>query len=846
MITTISVLVALIGSILIIGLFVKMQTANKDLRIKKYRSSDAGLADLLNYAAVVDDGVIVGKNGSFMAAWYYQGTDNASATDAEREVISFRINQALANLGTGWMIHVDAVRIPAPNYSDRELSSFPDRISAAVDQERRQFFESLGELYEGFFIITVTWFPPILAERKFVELMFDDDTEIFNKKHRTRQLIEQFKREVKNIESRLSSAVNLERLKGVKNYQENGSLVTHDQFLQWLQFCVTGLNHPIQLPSNPMYIDCLIGGQELFAGVIPKIGRNFIQAVSIEGFPMESYPGILSLLAELPIEYRWSSRFIFLDHHEAIAHLETFRKKWKQKIRGFFDQVFNTNSAYVDEDAVSMVSDATSAIAETNSGLVSQGYYTSVIVLMSENRDNVEHNSRRIEKAINSLGFSARVESINTMEAYLGSLPGHGVENVRRPLINTMNLSDLLPTSTIWTGENCAPSPLFRSKSPALLHGVTNGKSPFRFNLHVRDLGHGIIFGPTRTGKSTKLGLIALQWLRYPEARIFAFDKGMSMYPTCKGAGGKHYTIASSSDNLSFAPLSKLDTRTRRAWAGEWINTILSLNGVETTPQQRNEIANAITNMHESESKTLSEFTVTVQDEIIREALKPYTVDGAMGHLLDSENDGLDLERFMTFEIEVLMGLGERFALPVLLYLFRRIEESLNEKDNNPTLLILDEAWLMLGHPAFKDKIEEWLRSMAKKNCSVLMATQSISEAVKSGILDIIIESTACQIYLANPNARDENTSEVYKRMGLNPRQIDIIASATPKRDYYYVSEKGRRIYQLALGPLALAFVGSTDKESIATIKKLEVTFGDQWIEKWLDIKGLHLKDYEV
>jgi len=126
------------------------------------------------------------------------------------------------------------------------------------------------------------------------------------------------------------------------------------------------------------------------------------------------------------------------------------------------------------------------------------------------------------------------------------------------------------------------------------------------------------------------------------------------------------------------------------------------------------------------------------------------------------------------------------------------------------------------------------------------MATQSISEAVKSGILDIIIESTACQIYLANPNARDENTSEVYKRMGLNPRQIDIIASATPKRDYYYVSEKGRRIYQLALGPLALAFVGSTDKESIATIKKLEVTFGDQWIEKWLDIKGLNLKDYEV
>ena len=82
--------------------------------------------------------------------------------------------------------------------------------------------------------------------------------------------------------------------------------------------------------------------------------------------------------------------------------------------------------------------------------------------------------------------------------------------------------------------------------------------------------------------------------------------------------------------------------------------------------------------------------------------------------------------------------------------------------------------------------------------------------------------------------------------MGLNPRQIDIIASAIPKRDYYYVSEKGRRLYQLALGPLALAFVGSTDKESIATIKKLELSFGEKWVDKWLDIKGLKMKKYEV
>jgi hypothetical protein len=74
---------------------------------------------------------------------------------------------------------------------------------------------------------------------------------------------------------------------------EDGSEVTQDDFLSWLQFCVTGLHHPVMLPSNPMYLDAVLGGQELWGGVVPKIGRNFIQVVAIEGFPLESTPGIL-------------------------------------------------------------------------------------------------------------------------------------------------------------------------------------------------------------------------------------------------------------------------------------------------------------------------------------------------------------------------------------------------------------------------------------------------------------------------------------------------------------------------------------------------------------------------
>jgi type IV secretion system protein VirB4 len=835
--------IALVGLLLLLVLFASIRDVNKRKRLAAHRSTDAGLADLLAYATVVDDGVIVCKSGALMAAWIYEGDDNASSTDEQREMVSFRLNQALARMGSGWMIHVDAVRHFAPEYPQAGLSKFPDQVSAAIDEERRRLFQRLGVMYEGHFVLTATYFPPLLAQRKFVELMFDDDGEVVGDKAYSQSLVDAFKEECAGLESRLSLAVKLRRLKSHTLTNEDGSTVAHDDFLRWLQRCVTGVDQPVQLPRHAIYLDSLVGGQELWMGVVPKIGRRFVQVVAIEGFPLESHPGMLSALAELPCEYRWSNRFIFMDQHEAVKHLEKYRKKWRQKVRGFMDVFTNNHNGAVDHDALAMVGDAEAAMSEVNSGMVAQGYYTSVVVLMDEDRAKLEGAARQLEKAINAIGFSARVETINTMDAFMGSLPGHGVENVRRPLLNTMNLADLLPTSTIWTGEAQAPCPMYPPNSPALMQCVTQGATPFRLNLHVNDLGHTFIFGPTGAGKSTHLGLLVAQMRRYEGMSVFCFDKGRSMYPLVKACGGIHFNVAGDDETLAFCPLQFLQTKADRAWAMEWVDSLLALNGVHTTPNQRNEIALAIVNMHDSGARTLSEFSLTIQDEGIREALRQYTADGAMGHLLDADHDGLALSDFTVFEIEDLLNLGEKYVLPVLMYLFRRIEVSLR---GQPAAIVLDEAWLMLGHPVFRAKIREWLKVLRKANCLVLMATQSLSDAANSGILDVIMESTATKIFLPNIYARDEEASALYRRMGLNSRQIDILATAVPKRHYYYVSGKGRRLYDLALGPLALAFIGNTDKESLATIKVLEARYGDGWVQEWLNLKGLNLNDYGV
>ena len=201
----------------------------------------------------------------------------------------------------------------------------------------------------------------------------------------------------------------------------------------------------------------------------------------------------------------------------------------------------------------------------------------------------------------------------------------------------------------------------------------------------------------------------------------------------------------------------------------------------------------------------------------------------------DAVKDTLGLDSFTVFEIEELMNLAPKYGLPVLLYLFRRLERSLH---GQPAAIFLDEAWIMLGHAVSRDKIREWLKVMPKANCVVLVATQSLSDSVNSGILDVIIESTATKIFLPNAFAPEEDATALYRRSGLNERQIEIIAGSVPKRDYYYVSERGRRLYELALGPLALAFVGVSDKDSVAEVKKCEARFGTGWKDEWLRPRG--------
>ncbi|MBM3095885.1 VirB4 family type IV secretion/conjugal transfer ATPase [Ensifer sp. T173] len=805
--------------------------------LKPFRHSGPSFADLVPYAGLVDNGVVLLKDGSLMAGWYFAGPDSESSTDAERNEVSRQINTILSRLGTGWMIQVEAVRVPTIDYPAEDVCHFPDPVTRAIDAERRSHFERESGHFESRHALVLTWRPPEPRRSGLARYVYADAGSRSATYAET--ALETFRTSIREVEQYLANVISIHRMVTHEAEDRGGfRIARYDELFQFVRFCITGENHPVRLPDIPMYLDWLVTA-ELQHGLAPRVENRFLGVVAIDGLPAESWPGILNSLDLMPLTYRWSSRFIFLDEQEARAKLERTRKKWQQKVRPFFDQLFQTQSRSIDQDAMLMVAETEDAIAEASSQLVAYGYYTPVIILFDEDSTRLQEKCEAVRRLIQAEGFGARIETLNATDAFLGSLPGNWYANIREPLINTRNLADLVPLNSVWSGSPTAPCPFYPTGSPPLMQ-VASGSTPFRLNLHVGDVGHTLVFGPTGSGKSTLLALIAAQFRRYADGQIFAFDKGRSMLPLTLAGGGDHYEIGGESDGkgraLAFCPLSDLSTDADRAWATEWIETLVALQGVAITPDHRNAISRQIGLMAEARGRSLSDFVSGVQMREIKEALHHYTIDGPMGQLLDAEEDGLALGAFQTFELEELMNMGERNLVPVLTYLFRRIEKRLT---GAPSLIILDEAWIMLGHPVFRDKIREWLKVLRKANCAVVLATQSISDAERSGIVDVLKESCPTKICLPNGAARETGTREFYERIGFNERQIEIVATALPKREYYVASPEGRRLFDMTLGPVALSFVGATGKDDLARVRALETQHVAEWPLHWLEQRGI-------
>jgi len=255
----------------------------------------------------------------------------------------------------------------------------------------------------------------------------------------------------------------------------------------------------------------------------------------------------------------------------------------------------------------------------------------------------------------------------------------------------------MMPLSAVWAGPECND----HLDGPPLLSATTGSHTPFRLVTHQGDVGHTLVVGPTGAGKSVLLSLLALQFRLYENAQVFIFDKGESAKAATLGMSGEHYSLGGDGA-LCFQPLARLDEEGACAWAQDWLTGLLCHEGVNVTPEVKEAVWTALNSLASApqSERTLTGLVALLQSSKLRQALLPYTLEGAHGAALDADAETLGAADWQCFEMEELMH-AKSLVLPVLTYLFHRLEARF---DGRPTLLVLDEAWVFLDDPLFASR----------------------------------------------------------------------------------------------------------------------------------------------
>jgi type IV secretion system protein VirB4 len=794
------------------------------MNLAEYRRRSQSLADFLPWAALVERGVILNKDGSFQRTARFRGPDLDSATPAELVSITSRLNNALRRLGSGWAIFVEAQRDPANRYPDGQ---FPDSASDLVDAERRAQFEEEGAHFESRYFLTVVWLPPADDAARAEAWLYE------GRSHGSSD----WRNALSAFIDRTDRVLAL-----IENFMPEAGWLDDGETLTYLHSCISTRRQRVRVPETPMHLDAILVDQELTGGLEPRLGDAHLRTLTIMGFPSQTWPGLLDELNRLAFPYRWSTRAICMDKTDAARVLGRIRRQWfakRKSIMAILKEVMtNEASVLLDSDAANKALDADLALQELGSDTVAQAYVTATVTVWDEDPNVAAERLALVEKTIQGRDFTCMRETLNAIEAWLGSLPGHVYANVRQPPISTLNLAHMMPFSAVWAG----PEQDEHLDGPPLFFARTEGATPFRFSLHVGDVGHALVVGPTGAGKSVLLALMALQFRRYLDAQVFAFDFGGSIRAAALAMGGDWHDLGGAlagegSAPVALQPLARIDDAGERAWAAEWLANLLARESVTVTPDLKEHLWSALTSLASApvSERTLTGLSVLLQSSALKQALQPYTVGGPWGRLLDAETEHLGNAEVQAFETEGLIGSGA--APAVLSYLFHRIEDRF---DGRPTLVIVDEGWLALDDHGFSGQLREWLKTLRKKNASVLFATQSLADIDGSTIAPAIIESCPTRLFLPNERALEPQIAAIYRRFGLNDRQIEILSRATPKRDYYCQSRRGNRLFELGLSEAGLAFTAASSKtDQVAIGETLSEHGADGFAAAWLRRKGL-------
>ena len=782
------------------------------LDLTEYQEPGVRLADYLPWALLAGRGVVQNKTGALMRVLRYRGHPSSSRLPAEQVAAHAQFNRALQSLGAGWALHCEAQRVPCDEYVRPARGP---ALARTIDGIREHNFIESGALFETRFYLTLTWTPERARGARLLERMlglfgglFEGGHQVADEQRQRAEALEHFLSTTRQFLDRCGPLFRQARWLG------------DDEVLTYLHSTISTKRHRITTPSVPMYLDAVLADEAVELGLEGRVGEHHLRVISVKGYPNRTHPDFLRALQTCPFPLRFVTRFLALGHERAQRELAKYENLFFSQQDRLASSLFGHSGGPKNQAALEASAQVGQVKKRLDQGHIAAGYHSASVVVWDRDYEVCRTHAEHLLGILRQLGFACTDEGPNLKAAWLGTHPGNVWANPRRALVSSKNLAHLMPTTAVWTGRARSTH---IGRAPHIYAFGQDG-APFRLHLNVGDVGHTMVLGPTGAGKSVLLGMLQMQWLKYPNAQVFVFDKGRSARAATLAVGGQFLELDVDSGELAFQPFRHVDRPGEAAWAVQWCEEICALEGLEVDATRRAELRRVI---HESmvtsppHMRTMTTLYMGLQLPELAEVFAPFASGSDQpspwAEIWDHDQERLRLSDWTTVEMAPLMDAAPRLIAMTLRYLFHRLEQRF---EGRPTLLVLDEAWVFLSNPIFAERLSQWLRELRKRNVYVVFATQNLTDALDSEIAPTLLQNCATQILLPNPKALHPQVRQAYQKLGLSEGTITQLGHARPKREYLLWNAEGERLFELGLSELELAVVGASSPADHARIDR--------------------------
>ena len=795
-------------------------SANHPQSFRREARLSTGLNALLGYLVLIDPETVYHKDGALSHHLQIEAFDPVACTDHELDFYASTWAACLAFLGDNWLLESNVLKTPVRVRQPAQAST--DRLSQRLhtekcSQQREQPY------YQTRTVLSLTYKPPA-KKGGLLGPLFGASQSLDNLSIHPANRLDEFKEKVRQVRHYLSRAVRCI------------TPLHDDDLVTFLAQCLHGPNQCSRFQGA--LLDATLATADFRCGFTPRLGEHHLALLAIDGLPAQSHPGLLRTLQAFHIDYRWSSRWICLSRRSAVAYLKQYTRAWSSKAIGLVGILREALGLKVELDQASdaAADECRAGIQAVRAGSIHYGFYNSVVVLRHVDQDALRAITQYCQQTLQPFEVTLRLETLNATEAFLGSLPGHGGYNRRQLLLNSTTFSHLFPITHPYQGKPQSPCPLpGYHQQPALLTAQTPDAQPFYLNLHVGDVGHTLVVGPTGSGKSTLIAAIIAAHRNYQNSRVIVLDNDHSQRLTVDLLDGH---VVSDITQCTLAPLAGIapEQPAAKARALDWLEQCCLAQGVALTTTRQQALQDGLNRlMHEPNAyKNLDHFTV--QDEAIRQALhvlnqSPYhaLLNGTRSTLSEASLMSIALSSLLRSAVNALNSAVLQALLHDLMLGFDR---------NRPTLLVIEEAWRYLNHPFFSTQLTDWLKTLRKANVSVVLVTQDLTDITASPQANIIQSACVTRLYAPNHALGETDIALAYRRFGLTESQVTLLQHATPKQDYLYHTQNHQALFQLDLGRVARATLCAPPQEYYS-LQEIKREHPDDWLETWLRLQGI-------